>query len=313
MSIAAFAHGLGDVAPQGAPAVAPARAGAPPLRDYQVKAVADLRRSFLSGVCCVPFVLPTGGRKTVIIGNIINSAARRGKRVLALVHWIELIDHVAAALDLAGVTYGVIAPGYPEIDAPVQIASVATLSRKRQLERWRDQFDFIVIDEARHAVAGSWAVVIASQPRAHVLGVTGTPERLDGRGLRERFDAMVQGPTTAALSAPHFLCGFVVYAPERGPDLSGPHPGLRPRNCGYSRRDGRRGDRRGGRGIPASLLRRSGSRVLRRRRSFESRRRMLPRRGRQRRFISTATHLRPSGGRLPPGSPAICRLSRIVG
>ena len=59
---------------------------APPLRDYQIEAVADLRRSFLSGASRVLFVLPTGGGKTVIFANIIDSAARRGKRVLVVVH-----------------------------------------------------------------------------------------------------------------------------------------------------------------------------------------------------------------------------------
>jgi type I site-specific restriction endonuclease len=67
-------------------AAAPDRDGAAPLRDYQIRAVADLRRSFLSCTSRVLFVLSTGGGKTVILANIIDSAARRGKRVLVVVH-----------------------------------------------------------------------------------------------------------------------------------------------------------------------------------------------------------------------------------
>jgi len=40
-----------------------------------------------------------------------------------------------------------------------------------------------VLDEAHHAVAGQWTQVLAAYPQARLLGVTATPERLDGRGL----------------------------------------------------------------------------------------------------------------------------------
>ena len=193
--------------------------GAPLLRDYQVEAVARVRAGYAAGYLRVLLVSPTGSGKTVTFAYILASAAGRGKRVLILVHRVELIDQVSLALDLAGVSYGVIASGHPETDEPVQIASVATLARKARLERWSDKFDFVVVDEAHHAIASSWAAVLSSQPKAHVLGVSATPERLDGRGLREMFDAMVEGPTTAALIAAGWLSGFVVYAPV-APDLS---------------------------------------------------------------------------------------------
>ena len=121
---------------------------------------------------------------------------------------------------MAGVPYGLIAPGLPETDAPVQLASVATLARPSRLERWRNRFDLIVVDEAHHSVAGSWARVIASQPRAKVLGVTATPARLDGRGLAEQFDVLVTGPQTADLIREEWLSDYVVYEPTATPDLS---------------------------------------------------------------------------------------------
>ena len=198
----------------------PAGAGAPVLRDYQTDVVARVRAAYQAGSRRVLLVSPTGSGKTVTFSHILASAAGRGKRVLIVVHRVELLDQIGTALDLAGVPYGVIAPGHPETDEPVQIASVATLARKCRLERWRDKFDLVVVDECQHAIAGSWAAVLASQPTAHVLGVTATPERLDGRGLREIFDAMVEGPTTAALIAAGWLSNFTIYAPAVAPDLS---------------------------------------------------------------------------------------------
>ena len=163
--------------------------------------MAGIRRAGLKGSTAVLYVLPTAAGKTIVFTHFSRSAVARQKRVLVLVHRAKLLDQTAAALDLAGASYGVIASGYPETDAPVQIASVASLARPKRRERWRDRFDLVIVDEAHHAVAGLWAKVLESQPRARVLGVTATPERLDGRGLAERFVEIIVGPSTADLIA----------------------------------------------------------------------------------------------------------------
>jgi DNA repair protein RadD len=194
---------------------------APTLRPYQVESVERIRESYGSGARRVAFQLPTGAGKTVCFAYILAGAVKRGRRVLILTHRQEITDQVETALKLAGVPYGIIAAGYPEDpDAPAQIASVATLARPRRLKRWQDKFSLVVVDEAHHAIAGSWARVLASQPRAQVLGVTATPERLDGRGLREQFDDIVVGPSTASLIAWGWLSQFVAYEPTAAPDLS---------------------------------------------------------------------------------------------
>jgi DNA repair protein RadD len=141
--------------------------------------------------------------------------------VLVLGHRQEIIDQIESALTLMGVEYGKIAAGCPGTDLPVQIASVATLARPRRLERGADKFDFVVIDEAHHSVSRTWARVIASQPEAKILGVSATPQRLDGKGLREQFDRMVAGPSTAGLIEAGWLSPFTVYEPTGAPDLSG--------------------------------------------------------------------------------------------
>ncbi len=52
------------------------------------------------------------------------------------------------------------------------------------------------------------------------LGVTATPERLDGRGLGEQFDALVIGPSTAELIEAGWLSPAVVFEPAQAPDMS---------------------------------------------------------------------------------------------
>jgi DNA repair protein RadD len=194
-------------------------AAVPSLRDYQQEAVARVRATYSAGCRRLLLVMPTGAGKTVTFAYIIAHAAKRGRRILIIAHRVEILEQIEHALALAGVDYGVIAPGHPDSDAPVQIASVATLARR--LDRWRDRFDFVVVDEAHHGVSPTWASVLASQPNAHVLGVTATPERLDGRGLKEIFDDLVEGPSTGELSEKKWLSPFVAYEPISGPNLSG--------------------------------------------------------------------------------------------
>ena len=118
--------------------------------------------------------------------------------------------------------HGIIAPGYPQTDDLVQVGSVQTLARRlAKLPR----FNLIDIDEAHHSIAGQYRSLIESQPQAYLLGVTATPERLDGRGLGRScggvFDTLVMGPQVAELVGGGYLTGTRVWAPANGgPDLT---------------------------------------------------------------------------------------------
>jgi superfamily II DNA or RNA helicase len=153
----------------------------------------------------------------VIFSTVVDGATRKGTRCLITAHRIEIIEQITEALAGLGVPHGVIAPGYPSTPEPVQVASISTLVRRIDQHR---HYDLIVVDEAHHAVAGSWRKVIQAMPKAKVLGVTATPERLDGRGLGDIFDRMVMGPTTADLIAQGHLSPFTAYAPVEAPDVS---------------------------------------------------------------------------------------------
>ena len=188
------------------------------LRDYQSQAISDLRAAYRQGARAPLLVCPTGAGKTVMFSAITASAADRGRRVLILVHRRELILQASAKLQLAGVPHGVIAAGHPEADHPVQVASVQTLARRLHRQQW--QPDLIVIDEAHHAVAGTWSSVLSHWPQAFRLGVTATPVRRDGQGLQKMFDHMVLGPSVAALTSKGHLSPARIFAPPVVADLS---------------------------------------------------------------------------------------------
>jgi superfamily II DNA or RNA helicase len=189
------------------------------LRPYQQQAIDDLRQSYRSGARAPLLCLPTGGGKTIIFTAIAHASASRGRRVLILVHRRELLRQASSKLTAAGLDHGLIAAGIDPSLAPVQVASVQTIARRLSRIDW--QPDLIIIDEAHHATAGQWERTLHHWPAAYRLGVTATPCRLDGRGLRSAFDHLVLGPSMADLIFTNYLCSARIYAPPVVADLSG--------------------------------------------------------------------------------------------
>ena len=188
------------------------------LRDYQQTAVDQIRAAYSHGRRSVLFCLPTGGGKTVVFCYVAEAAAAKGKRIVILVHRQELVSQSVQSLQALGLEVGVIAPGEPERpDLPIQVASVQSLARR--LNRWADAFDFLVIDECHHTAAGSWQKVIEAFPKAHRLGVTATPERLDGKALRPWFDELICGPGTWELMQAGHLAPCKILCPPTGTDF----------------------------------------------------------------------------------------------
>ena len=187
------------------------------LRPYQQDMVDQIRLCYQSGHKKVLVVLSTGGGKTRIFSHIAQSVARKGNRVLIAVHRQELLDQACRSLPMP---HGVIASNRAmDLSAAVQVASVQTLARRLH-KLPRDFFQLVIIDEAHHSNAGTWAKVLEHFQQAHLLGVTATPIRLDGRGLGEHYQAMVEGPSAAWLTDNGYLASARVLAPP-GFDTTG--------------------------------------------------------------------------------------------
>ncbi|WP_124728301.1 DEAD/DEAH box helicase family protein [Staphylospora marina] len=66
-------------------------------------------------------------------------------------------------------------------DADILFASIQTLSMKHHLERFHpDEFELVIIDEFHHAAAKTYQKVINHFRPRFLLGITATPDRLDG-------------------------------------------------------------------------------------------------------------------------------------
>lgn len=187
------------------------------LRPYQEDIISETRLALRSHDS-VLIQLPTGAGKTAIGAKMIGNAAEKGHRSFFSVHRRELIDQTMATFDKVGIPYGVIAPGIaPRPLERIQIVSIDTLKfRIDKVEAPR----FFIMDEAHHVAAAGWKKVKAAYPGAKHVGLSATPERLDGKGLDGAFSYMVPGPSTAWLIDQGFLCEYKAYAPS-APDLTG--------------------------------------------------------------------------------------------
>lgn len=195
------------------------------LRPYQTRLYDGLLREARAGHKAILAVLPTGGGKTVVASALMDNARAKGKSAWFICHRDFLIAQTAGTMKQFGLTHGYIAAGYPEGVVPMMCVSVDTL--RSRLHRTTVRPDLMIWDEAHHARAESWLKVWdwAGTSVTHV-GLTATPQRLDGAGLGVipgkpgGFTAMVEGPTTAELMRLGQLSGYRAFAPGT-PDLSG--------------------------------------------------------------------------------------------
>ncbi|WP_052169400.1 DEAD/DEAH box helicase family protein [Exiguobacterium sp. ZWU0009] len=95
----------------------------------------------------------------------------------------------------------------------IVFASVQTLAQKRHLERFAtDQFDLIIVDEFHHAAATSYRKIIDHFTPRFLLGLTATPDRMDGADVYAicHHNVAFQMHFTAAI-AEGFLTPFHYY------------------------------------------------------------------------------------------------------
>ncbi len=163
------------------------------LRPYQSEALdgIDTQLALHRSTICV---LPTGTGKTVVFAAAAARYRPRG-RVLVIAHREELIEQACEKIQaFTSLSTAVeMAERRAELDSlmppDVVVASVQSLSKKRLARFRRDAFDFIVIDEGHHATSKSYRDILDYFSAAKVLGVTATPDRLDGRAMREVFES----------------------------------------------------------------------------------------------------------------------------
>ncbi len=185
-------------------------------RKYQQHWIKDVWRSWSSGKRRVLAQLATGGGKTICFAHIGNSFFKHELQVLVVAHRIELITQAAEKLEqIVGEPVGIIKAGilaHPE--RKIQVASIQTLAR-RELQQLPANIGLLIFDEAHHATASSYRRLIEHYKNTPILGVTATPQRIDGQGFQDLFDDLVIGVPTAELMRQGYLSKFRLFVTDQ--------------------------------------------------------------------------------------------------
>tara|TARA_R110002074_G_scaffold105742_4_gene228410 strand:+ start:5452 stop:7104 length:1653 start_codon:yes stop_codon:yes gene_type:complete len=163
------------------------------LRPYQKQSIQNIKKEWLR-VRSTLLVLPTGTGKTIVFCKLSEDLVMDNARVLILAHREELL--VQAKDKMFKSTGMVCATEKAEKTAfgswfRVTVGSVQTLKNPKRHEKFPpNYYDYIIIDEAHHALSPTYQSVIDYFSGAKILGVTATPDRGDKKNLGKVFQSI---------------------------------------------------------------------------------------------------------------------------
>ena len=168
--------------------------------DRKVRLLYEPRGAQIEALCALENSRAEGAERGLVqaatgVGKTYLAAfdSRNYKRVLFVAHRQEILQQ--AAISFRNVRnsddYGFFDGNEKCTDRSVIFASVATLGNADYLnEKYfpSDYFDYIVIDEFHHAVNDQYRRIVSYFKPQFLLGLTATPERMDGRNIYELCD-----------------------------------------------------------------------------------------------------------------------------
>lgn len=151
-------------------------------RHSQIEALESLQTVVEEGYDKAMVVMATGLGKTYLAGFF----ARDYKRILFVAHREEILKQAQKSFEhiMPDRTLGIYSGTEKEGEADCVFASIFTLANERHLEKFDpDSFDLIVIDEFHHAAAKTYQRVLDYFKPEFLLGITATPDRMDGKDV----------------------------------------------------------------------------------------------------------------------------------
>lgn len=187
------------------------------LRDYQLTIV-DNARAALKRSRRVLIQAPTGAGKTALASFIAGETSSRGMPVWFVCHRAELVAQTSYTFGKFGINHGLISAGQAyDQRQRVHVCSIDTLKNRLGIVA---PPRLIIFDECHHLGAAGWTRVQDAFPDAWNIGLSATPQRLDGKGLDSNFDEIVPGPTVDWLTKNGHLSPYRAFAPSV-PDMAG--------------------------------------------------------------------------------------------
>lgn len=170
------------------------------LRPYQKNYIDSVRAAYSEGYKFPCVVAPCGSGKSWIIASIAKQTTDKGNHILFLVHRFELCEQIEENFNALGV------PKYL-----YEIGMVQTIVRR--LERTVKP-SLIITDESHHSLASSYRKIYDYFPNVLKLGFTATPIRLNGSGLGDVNDILLEEVDAEWLIENGFLSPYKYFAPK---------------------------------------------------------------------------------------------------
>lgn len=172
------------------------------LRGYQENLIKKMRGAFLGGSKHVLCVAGPGAGKTVLAAFMCSEHNKKNKDNYCwfLVHRQELVEQTIETLNDSGIPMD-----------NILIGMVQTISR--HIERYRKP-TMIIFDECQHSMSKTWKNIIDYYPDIPLIGLSGSPIRLDGKPLGEIFDTLCEEVSVRWLIEHNYLADFDYYAPK---------------------------------------------------------------------------------------------------
>lgn len=191
------------------------------LFEDQADFVARLRQSIASGNRSVLGVASPAFGKTVVAAHITETARQKNPSatVWFIVHRKNLLRQTSKSFWSAKIEHGLLTSGKVRTNHSIQIGTIGTIhSRLETLKPPAVMF----IDEA-HLSRGNMFTTVIEWAQSHgsiVIGLTGTPIRLDGKSLGSLFTDLIEAKSTAWLIDQGRLSSYVAFTVPSMPDVS---------------------------------------------------------------------------------------------
>lgn len=190
------------------------------LFDDQAEFVSKLRQALKSGHKSILGVASPAFGKTVVAGHIIATAREKSDATAwFLVHRKNLLRQTSQSFWNAHIEHGLLTSGRRRSRMPVQVGTIGTVHSR--LETLTPP-NILFVDEAHLSRGKMFETVIkwCLESGTIVIGLTGTPERLDGKSLGDVFSVMVEARPTHWLIEQGRLSRYDIYSTKNQPDLS---------------------------------------------------------------------------------------------
>lgn len=135
-------------------------------------------------------IMATGLGKTYLAAFF----AERFKRVLFIAHREEILNQAKRSFQqvMPDRTHGIYNGQHKDGEADCVFASIYTLSMQKHRSMFEpNAFDLVVVDEFHHAAAKTYIKVMEYFQPQFLLGITATPDRLDGKDIYALCDGNV--------------------------------------------------------------------------------------------------------------------------